>query len=897
MTPQGDLSQRSARGAMVLALRHVLGLIATAGSSIVLARLLEPRDVGAFIAVNAMVFLPALLLGDLGLGITLVRSKEEPTPEQWSAARRLVVRVALGCAAGVGAAAGISVLVGNTRTAQLALLCGVALVCRITRPVPTARLQRDARFGTIAVAETIENIGYLSAVLTMASLGFGAVALAGATAVKELGAAAWLWHRAPTRERAVEHGAVRTLVRAGIAPQFGSALMGLTDMFQPIVIGAILGVQALGYVSWAYSVALTPMLLVAALDRVLLPALSKLQNDADRSRVWIELAIRLNCAAVVPIVVVLASARNELISVLFASAWLPAQGLFMAFAPAIVATAMSAPLLHAFNARGATKVGMGLSVRWFALTWTFGLFATAWKGVVGFGWFYVLLQVGYLPLWVRARRELGVRVVRVAMPYLASAGVVIAGSELVRSQTEFASTFGGLVVLVAALLASFTVILLAISRSPIRDIRTLMAAVRPSQSRAARSPEQSVSETTVAPDPVARRLGYHPALDGVRAFAVVAVLVYHLNVPYTSGGFLGVDVFFALSGFLITALLVQEFRSHGRVSLFKFYGRRALRLMPALCALIVVGLMVSVLASNELADHTRWGAPFALLYLTNWVASITGRSLGLFHHTWSLAIEEQFYLLWPPLLVFWLRRGVSMRRIIAGVAALAAAGIAWTALLWSQSQSIDRVYYPLDTRASELLIGALGALWMMHSANVAKIAKPWLACVAFGGIALLMPIVSTGDGILYPFGLTLISVAAVVGVLALVVSRPSRVHQVFALPPLRHLGKISYGLYLWHFPVYELLQTRANHLPVRYLVPMQLLGAYVLALISYRLVEAPFLRRKARFAVEELPRAERPEVTSAERPEVTSAERPEVTRAERPEVTSTAGPDQECEAA
>ncbi len=868
------LGARTARGAAILAARQAFGLVASAVASIALARLLHAHDFGEFAVINAVVFLPASLFGDFGIGITLVRPFEEPSVQEWTAAGDLTTRAVQVCATLVALAAAGATALGYARIAMLIVLCGLGLTARLSRSLPSARLQRRGEFGQIAIAETIENIGYVTVVVALAAAGTGALALAGAVAVKECAAALWLQLRAPQRQRQQEPQAVRKLLRLGIPPQLGGALIALTDLFQPIAIGALLGVSSLGYVSWAYSTALTPMLLVSALDRVLLPALSKIQHDPQRSALWVERAIRLNCAAVVPMVVVLAAARRDLVLVLFGRQWLPAAGFFVAFAPAIVATALSAPILHAFNAVGKTKVGMYLSIRWFALTWTIGLAATAIGGRVGFGWFYAVVQLGYAPLWWKASRELGVRVLRTSAPFVAGAVVAVGAATGFDSLVSRPPGMQSLAAHVGIALTALVGVVALWNRDVLHDIQVVLSSVsnRTAQAQArygaadqppanAGAIAGAIAGANAGPiaGPIAgpfagpfagddRRLGYHKALDGLRAFAVVAVLIYHLHLPHTGGGFLGVDIFFALSGFLITSLLIEEQLIHGAVSLRKFYARRAYRLAPALLGLLVFALVVARFGDAKLTESTWFGLPFALTYTTNWAATITGRSLGLFQHTWSLAIEEQFYMLWPPLLVWWMLRKQSARTIMTKLGVAIGAGATWTAWLWHQNPSIDRVYYPLDTRASELLIGAFGAVaWMYSSKRLPRFCK-WIAPAGLGCVAVAMAFAVTGDGWLYPYGLTLVAVLSTAAVIAIVAFPDTRFNRLLSAAPLRHLGKISYGLYVWHFPVYELAQLRGVKLPVRYLVPMELAGSYLLAVASYRWIEQPFLRRKARLA-------------------------------------------------
>ncbi|RQX06450.1 acyltransferase family protein, partial [Micromonospora globispora] len=212
------------------------------------------------------------------------------------------------------------------------------------------------------------------------------------------------------------------------------------------------------------------------------------------------------------------------------------------------------------------------------------------------------------------------------------------------------------------------------------------------------------------------RIAYQPALDGVRALAVAAVLAFHGGVAALPGGFLGVDAFFVLSGFLITSLLLAEHRDAGRIDLVAFWGRRVRRLLPALLLVLVVVLLVSrqLMPGTELGA-LRWDALAALGYVANWRMANRGGdyfaatgSPSPLQHTWSLGIEEQFYLVWPLLLIVLLAWAARRRRL--GVALLVilvgAVGSALAAALLFAPDAVDRVYYGTDTRAVALLVGA-----------------------------------------------------------------------------------------------------------------------------------------------------------------------------------------------
>src|SRR5450755_1561513 len=219
------------------------------------------------------------------------------------------------------------------------------------------------------------------------------------------------------------------------------------------------------------------------------------------------------------------------------------------------------------------------------------------------------------------------------------------------------------------------------------------------------------------------QLTHYRALDGLRGVAVAAVLLYHGGVSWAPGGFLGVEVFFVLSGFLITSLLVAEWTRAGTISLRAFWARRARRLMPALFVLVVVIGIYYALAGPDKAIPGFLGDGIStLLYYSNWHQLAAGASyfaaggpVSPFQHTWSLAIEEQFYILWPLVVlavvtVLRLRRAASPARTLTILLAMSVAGVVVsaieTALLFDGGGGLDRVYYGTDTRAASLLVGA-----------------------------------------------------------------------------------------------------------------------------------------------------------------------------------------------
>ena len=359
-------------------------------------------------------------------------------------------------------------------------------------------------------------------------------------------------------------------------------------------------------------------------------------------------------------------------------------------------------------------------------------------------------------------------------------------------------------------------------------------------------------------------LRYQPALDGVRALAVTAVLLFHGGVAFLPGGFLGVDAFFVLSGFLITSLLLAEHARNGRIALAAFWGRRARRLLPALLVLLVAVAAVerTVLPPVELR-LLRWDALAALGYLANW--RMVDRGTGYFvdtaapsplQHTWSLGIEEQFYLLWPVLVVALLAiRPVSRSR--AAMLAVCAGGVVASAVVataFYRAGDIDRAYFGTDARAQALLVGCALAVVLRRPAvvdpdrdagAVTARAASWqprwaLALGALGaavGTGWLWTHAHGTSPWLYQGGLALAALAVGLVLTQVQLQPNALLPRVLSLSPLVWLGKISYGVYLWHWPVFQFVTADRSNLGGTALLGARLGLTLFIATISYLVVE------------------------------------------------------------
>ncbi|WP_035857354.1 acyltransferase family protein [Cryptosporangium arvum] len=345
---------------------------------------------------------------------------------------------------------------------------------------------------------------------------------------------------------------------------------------------------------------------------------------------------------------------------------------------------------------------------------------------------------------------------------------------------------------------------------------------------------------------ITRSYSYQPGLDGVRAVAVVAVLVYHLGASWLPGGFLGVDVFFALSGFLITTLLLTRAGADGRVDLVDFLTRRARRLLPA--ALVMVAVVAVVGAFTMTPDRLgplRLDGVWTVLQAANWRFVVSGQSYvdafappSPLRHAWSLAVEEQFYLVWPIVVAGFVRR---RRALLATALVVACASAAWMG--YSYAPDPSRAYYGTDTRVHALLAGAGLAIVLLGPGRDRWVRLlGWLALPAPVVLAVAFAVVSDEAPGYYRgagFGLALV---ATVLVGAVAVAPDGLVGRLFRVAPLPWLGRRSYSLYLWHWPVFCWLEP----LPGAGGVAAKLALTAVLALASYHLIELPV--RRNRFA-------------------------------------------------
>ena len=356
--------------------------------------------------------------------------------------------------------------------------------------------------------------------------------------------------------------------------------------------------------------------------------------------------------------------------------------------------------------------------------------------------------------------------------------------------------------------------------------------------------------TVASADTSAARIPFEPGLEGLRGFVIVGLLCFHAEFGWATGGFLGIATFFTLSGFLLTSLFLAEWEGSGRISLVGFWARRFRRLMPgALLTLLAMGLFGAFVATpsqlERLPDDVFW----SLFYLANWHFVWSGADYtALFeapsplHHFWSLAVEEQFYFAFPFVVLAGLALGKGSRRAFGGVLlALIAASVGATAWLVASGVSQDRIYYGTDTRMAELLLGALAAVVL--SGRKARSAGPLpglavLGCASLLAMVVLWAWVDLQTTWLYRGGLTAYALLSVVVIAAAVEARgPVRV--VFSAAPIRWLGRVSYGAYLFHWPIYLWLDTERTGLDGVPLFSLRVGITLIVAEASYRFFESP----------------------------------------------------------
>jgi peptidoglycan/LPS O-acetylase OafA/YrhL len=348
-----------------------------------------------------------------------------------------------------------------------------------------------------------------------------------------------------------------------------------------------------------------------------------------------------------------------------------------------------------------------------------------------------------------------------------------------------------------------------------------------------------------------QRLGYRPALDGVRGLAIAIVVSFHA-FGWPRGGTLGVDLFFVLSGFLITRLLLEEHDANGTISIRRFYGRRARRLLPALFVLMVPFLIlaaVSAATTGSLRSPLFVGVASTLTYTSNIVVAADPSAVpaGMIH-LWSLAAEEQFYIVWPLLLLALIRLG-GVRVVARALVVLLMVAVVYRLQLLIRGASIDRLYYGPDTHADSLLIGCAFACYVARRSLPAWIRTKGRARELASAVALALVIAASvllaqiPQRLAYETQLLPTAFALVAGFFVVcAVAGETVVARGLSLRPVVSLGRISYSLYLWHLPL--LVAFAGVHRELGWRTITAVAVAVALAGCSRKFIEIPFLLRR-----------------------------------------------------
>jgi peptidoglycan/LPS O-acetylase OafA/YrhL len=333
-------------------------------------------------------------------------------------------------------------------------------------------------------------------------------------------------------------------------------------------------------------------------------------------------------------------------------------------------------------------------------------------------------------------------------------------------------------------------------------------------------------------------------LDGLRAIAVLLVFLSHAFPSAFPGGFVGVDLFFALSGYLITGILLREWDRFGSISLAKFYARRALRIMPALLTLLSVYGVLALLLSAHPAEHFKAIAS-AGFYVMNWTWGLHLGPVGHVSHTWSLAIEEQFYLLWPAVLIA-MCIYADRRKLAALIALVIGVVFLWRLALVLGGADVDRVYGGFDTRLDALFVGCLLAALRPARPTHLLSREAWLAPAT---LLAVFTLTTEYDARWYHLGgMTGIAICSAWLLACILHSNDSLLTRGLRWGPLVALGRISYGFYLWHWPIISVLSDAGYSQWIIFVIALPL--TLILASLSYVAIERPFLKLKdSRFSV------------------------------------------------
>ncbi len=352
-------------------------------------------------------------------------------------------------------------------------------------------------------------------------------------------------------------------------------------------------------------------------------------------------------------------------------------------------------------------------------------------------------------------------------------------------------------------------------------------------------------------------LAYIPALDGLRALAVVGVILFHFGVDGVNGGFLGVDVFFVISGYLITTLLLSEAGASGSIRLSSFWGRRARRLLPALAVTIIaVSVAAALLDSPSQLSSIRSDGLATLFYVANWHFIISNQHyfshfgpVSPLLHTWSLAVEEQFYLIWPLIVFTTLalcrrRQRTNYKNFLLAFASTGAILSAiWMAILYKPGTDTSRIYFGTDTHCQVILVGVVLALIkpekiFRSDSNLSR-SNMLPGILSVLAILLSFHYLTSTTSFLYRGGFLVVSIASALLIGQIVANPHHIVGRLLSLPPIKYIGRISYGLYLYHWPIFIFLNEANTKLSGWELLSIRVISTLAISVVSFHLIETP----------------------------------------------------------
>ncbi len=359
------------------------------------------------------------------------------------------------------------------------------------------------------------------------------------------------------------------------------------------------------------------------------------------------------------------------------------------------------------------------------------------------------------------------------------------------------------------------------------------------------------TQRTRGPSGVGTQLTYMPALDGIRAVSILGIMANHGGFAWAAGGVISVNVFFVLSGYLITMLLMKEWVRSGTIRLRAFWARRARRLLPALFVLLgAIGLYALWFAPDGTQSSLRGDGLATLFYFSNWHEILTDQSYfqqvsaaSPLLHTWTLAIEEQFYVVWPIVVVLVLKVSRSPRVLLVVAVVAVVASATEMALLFHPGTDPSRLYYGTDTRAQDILTGAAMGILLFRRPAAATV-RGRAACSSVAVVAVVVFVlewirINGSADLTYRFGFLVADVMVALVIFGVTLAPAGLPARVLSVRPLTFVGQISYGLYLWHWPVFLVLDHARTGLEDWPLFLLRLAVTFVIAVTSWYLVETP----------------------------------------------------------